>query len=96
MMNAIFAAALRGAGDAVFPLVAAVVVSWTVMIVPTYVACVHLGAGLEVAWSFASVAFLVIGLAVLARYRSGQWRTRRVIEAGVAEGTLGPVGAARS
>ena len=55
------------------------------MIVPTWVACVYLGAGLTVAWSFASLAFVVIGLAVLARYRSGHWRTRRVIEPAVAE-----------
>jgi MATE family multidrug resistance protein len=80
MMNAIFAAGLRGAGDTVFPLVAAVVTSWAVMLVPTWIACVHLGQGLIVAWSFATLDFVVIGLAMLARYRAGRWRELRVIE----------------
>jgi MATE family multidrug resistance protein len=96
MMNAIFAAALRGAGDTSFPLAAAVVGSWTVMIAPTYVACVQLGAGLAVAWSFASLAFLVIGLAMLGRHRSGRWRTRRVIEPAIAEPALVEEAAGRS
>jgi MATE family multidrug resistance protein len=80
MMNAIFAAGLRGAGDTTFPLVAAIVASWGVMLLPTYVACVHLGQGLTVAWSFASLDFVIIGLAMLARYRTGRWRALRVIE----------------
>ena len=83
MMNAIFAAALRGAGDTTFPLAAAVVASWAVMIVPTYVACVHLNGGLIAAWSFASLAFVIIGLAMLVRYRAGGWRQLRVIEPSV-------------
>jgi len=96
MMNAIFAAALRGAGDTTFPLAVAVVASWTVMIVPTYIACVQLGAGLVMAWSFASLAFLIIGVAMLARYRSGRWRTRRVIEPAITKAVLVEDGAARS
>jgi len=84
MMNAIFAAALRGAGDTTFPLAVAVVASWTVMIVPTYVACVELDGGLIAAWSFASLAFVIIGLAMLVRYRAGRWRELRVIEPSVA------------
>jgi len=84
MMNAIFAAGLRGAGDTGFPLVVAVVVSWTVMLVPTYVACVHLRGGLLVAWSFTSLYVVIVGLAMLARYRTGKWRALRVIEPSVA------------
>jgi MATE family multidrug resistance protein len=84
MMNAIFAAGLRGAGDTTFPLAAAVVASWAVMLVPTWVACVYLGQGLIVAWSFATLDFVVIGLAMLARYRTGRWRALRVIEPAVA------------
>jgi len=79
MMNAIFAAGLRGAGDTAFPAVAAIVASWSTMIVPTYIACVYLGRGLLVAWSFATLSFVIIGLAMLTRYRAGRWRARRVI-----------------
>ena len=89
MMNAIFAAGLRGAGDTTFPLAAAVAASWTVMLVPTYVACVHLDAGLIAAWSFASLAFLIIGLAMLARYRAGRWRDLRIVEPAVATAPIG-------
>ena len=86
MMNAIFAAGLRGAGDTTFPVAAAVVVSWTVMLLPTYLACVHLGGGLFAAWSFATLDFLILGLAMLARWRAGRWRALRVIEPTVAVG----------
>ena len=88
MMNAIFAAGLRGAGDTTFPLALEIVASWAVMLIPTYVACVHLDQGLMVAWSLASACFLIEGLAMLTRYRSGQWRALRVIESNVAASDL--------
>lgn len=85
MMNAIFAAGLRGAGDTTFPLLVEIVSSWTVMLIPAYSACVLLDGGVLVAWSFASLDFFIIGVAMLSRYRSGRWRTLRVIEPIVTE-----------
>jgi MATE family multidrug resistance protein len=77
------AAGLRGAGDTTFPVAAEVAASWAVMLVPTYVACVHLGQGLLVEWSLASLCSVAEGLAMLARYRTGWWRALRVIELSV-------------
>ena len=50
------------------------------MLVPTYLACVLLGRGLYTAWSFVSVDFVIVGVAMLARYRGGRWRAHRVIQ----------------
>jgi MATE family multidrug resistance protein len=83
MMNAIFAAGLRGAGDTAFPLVVTVV-AWLVTLVPIWVACVHFDGGVLVAWSFVSLCFVGEGLAMLARYRAGRWRDVRLIERDVA------------
>jgi MATE family multidrug resistance protein len=88
MMNAIFGAGLRGAGDTTFPFVVELIGSWMVMLIPTYVACVYFNRGLLTAWSFASVDFMLIGLALFLRHRSGRWRESRVIDpAGAAEAT---------
>ena len=44
MMNVIFAAALRGAGDTFYPLALTVVLAWGAMLVPAYLVCVVGGA----------------------------------------------------
>jgi multidrug resistance protein, MATE family len=80
MMNAIFAAGLRGAGDTAFPLVTEIVVGWTIMLLPTYLACVQFGRGLLTAWTLASLSFCLIGIVMKIRYRAGKWRHLRVIE----------------
>jgi len=85
MMNVIFAAALRGAGDTFYALAATVVLSWSAMIVPAYLACVIGGAGVYVAWWTASAYIFLLGLLMLRRFRAGGWRTRRVIEPPLSE-----------
>jgi MATE family multidrug resistance protein len=80
MMNAIFGAGLRGAGDTTFPFVVEIIGSWIVMLIPTYVACVYFNRGLFTAWSFASFDFVVIGFALFMRHRSGRWREFRVVD----------------
>ena len=44
MMNLVFAAGLKGAGDTLYPLVLTFVLSWARMLVPAYVAACVLGA----------------------------------------------------
>jgi len=80
MMSVIFAAALKGAGDTTYPLLATLALSWAVMVVPSYVLCAHFGAGLYAAWSTASAYVLLVGLLMLRRFRSGRWKSLRVIE----------------
>lgn len=80
MMNVIFAAGLRGAGDTVYPLGATLGVSWLVMLLPTFVGCIWLGAGTHLAWSAASGYIFVVGLIMLRRFRAGRWKRLSVIE----------------
>jgi MATE family multidrug resistance protein len=80
MMNLVFAAGLRGAGDTVYPLVLTVVLSWGAMLVPGYVACVVLGGGVYVAWCAASAYVILLGLLMVRRFRAGHWKALRIIE----------------
>jgi MATE family multidrug resistance protein len=81
MMNLIFAAGLKGAGDTLYPLGLTVVLSLTAMLGPGYVACVLLGGGVYVAWTAASAYVILLGLLMLRRFRQGRWKSMRVIEA---------------
>jgi multidrug resistance protein, MATE family len=78
-MNMVFSNALRGAGDTRFVTLAGMVLSWTVMVIPTCVA-LRFDWGLYWAWTFASAYVMALGLAMLARFMQGKWRAMRVIE----------------
>ena len=85
MMNVVFAAALRGAGDTFYPLALTVVLSWGAMLAPAYVLCVVGGAGVYAAWTAASAYIFLLGILMLRRFRQGRWRSMRVIEAPVTD-----------
>ena len=50
MMNVVFAAGLKGAGDTLYPLRLTFVLSWMLLLVPGYVLCVVRSAGVYTAW----------------------------------------------
>jgi MATE family multidrug resistance protein len=81
MMNVVFGAGLKGAGDTTYPVAAVIVLSWTVMIVPAYVGCTFFGRGIYFAWSAASGYVFCVGLLLMRRFRQGRWKAMRVIEA---------------
>lgn len=86
MMNVLFAAALKGAGDTTYPVAATVALAWGVMLVPTYVLCVMLGiGGVYTAWTAATAYVFCVGLLMFRRFRRGLWRSMRVIEPSVPE-----------
>jgi MATE family multidrug resistance protein len=89
MMNVLFAAALKGAGDTTYPVAITLGLAWSVMLVPTYVLCVIGGAGVYTAWTAATAYIFCVGLLMYRRFRRGRWRSMRVIEARVPE--LDPV-----
>jgi Na+-driven multidrug efflux pump len=91
MMNLIFAAGLKGAGDTLYPLGLTLALSWGAMLVPGYVACVVLGFGVYVAWSAASAYVILLGLLMVRRFRAGGWKALRIIEP-AAPGLEEPVG----
>jgi len=92
--NIVFTSALKGAGDTRFVLLIILIVAPIVLVIPSYVACVVLDAGIYVAWGILTLYVIVLALAFYARYRAGHWRSMRVIEhapspgASVAEGPV--------
>ncbi len=78
-MNLIFTFALKGAGDTRFATLVPLVLSWPIMVVPTYLA-VSQQWGLEPAWGFASAYIITQALVFWWRFRGGKWKSMRVIE----------------
>jgi MATE family multidrug resistance protein len=78
-VNITFAFALRGAGDTAFVSLLTFVLAWPVMVVPTFLV-VQAGASVYWAWWFATAYILAMAVCFYLRFRSGQWKTMRVIE----------------
>lgn len=87
-VNVSFAFALRGAGDTRYVSLLTFALGWPIMVVPTAVAVV-LGASLYWAWGFATAYIMVMALCFWIRFRTGKWKSMRVIESvGIAEPAL--------
>ena len=79
-MNIIFSNALRGAGDTRFVMLVCVLLSWVLMIIPTYVLAVIYNRGLYLSWGFLTAYIVVLGFVFYARFLGGKWESMRVIE----------------
>ena len=86
-INVTFSYALRGAGDTRFVSLLTFALAWPVMVVPTFVV-VRGGGSIYWAWGFATAYILAMAVCFYFRFRSGRWKTMRVIEAAPA-GTHG-------
>lgn len=94
-VNLTFAFALRGAGDTRFVTWLTFALAWPVMVLPTAVlvtwraelAAAFPGMGnlLYWAWGFATAFICCMAVCFVWRFRTGKWKTMRVIEPGVAE-----------
>jgi MATE family multidrug resistance protein len=78
-MSIVFSFALRGAGDTRFVTVVALALAWPLMVAPTWAAW-YFRWGLYWAWSFASAYIIALGITFLLRFRTGKWKSMRVIE----------------
>jgi MATE family multidrug resistance protein len=78
-LNLTFAFALRGAGDTRFVSLLTFALAWPLMVVPTFVV-VWVDATLYWAWGFATAHIFAMAVCFYWRFRSGKWRTMRVIE----------------
>lgn len=76
----VFSAAVKGAGDTRFVMLASIALGWFVMVLPTYLSVVTYGMGLYVAWIFVSLYLVLGGLIFMLRFRGGRWKSMRVIE----------------
>jgi MATE family multidrug resistance protein len=79
-VNFAFSFALRGAGDTWFVSWLTFCLAWPIMVVPTFLA-VQAGASVYWAWGFATAHIFAMAVCFYARFRSGKWKSMRVIEA---------------
>jgi MATE family multidrug resistance protein len=79
-VNVTISFALRGAGDTRFVSLLTFALAWPLMVIPTYL-LVRSGGNLLWAWGFATVYILAMALCFTLRFRSGKWKSMRVIEA---------------
>ena len=87
--NLVYACALRGAGDTKFVTLVSFGLAWPVMVIPTFLV-VEYGGNLYTAWGFASLYVICVAACCWLRFRSGVWKTMRVIEPGLPEVEPGP------
>lgn len=69
-----FSAGLKGAGDTRFVMWTAVIVGWTLFVPPVYVTVSLLHRGLILAWVWATLYIIILGLIYFWRFRKGKWR----------------------
>ncbi len=79
-VNVTFAFALRGAGDTRFVSLLTFALAWPLMVAPTFLV-VRAGGSIYWAWTFATAYILVMAACFTWRFRSGKWKSMRVIEA---------------
>jgi len=87
-INVTFSYALRGAGDTRFVSLLTFMLAWPIMVVPTFVV-VRSGASIYWAWGFATAYIVAMAVCFFWRFRSGRWKSMRVIEAAPADGYVG-------
>jgi MATE family multidrug resistance protein len=78
-MNIVFAGGIKGAGDTRFVMIMILIVSMSVMILPTYLSLMVFRAGLYTAWIFVTAYVIVLGFCFLFRFLQGKWKAMRVI-----------------
>jgi MATE family multidrug resistance protein len=72
--------ALRGAGDTLFPMWAAIGLAWGTLLVPSLALHVTGHGSLYRIWALSTAYLAVLAGAALLRFLGGKWRTMRVIE----------------
>jgi MATE family multidrug resistance protein len=77
--NIVYASALRGAGDTKFVTWVTFGMAWPLMVLPTWL-CIEMGGSIYLAWGFASLYIIAIAFCFWFRFRSGIWKSMRVIE----------------
>jgi MATE family multidrug resistance protein len=79
-INVTFSFALRGAGDTRFVSLLTFVLAWPIMVVPTFL-IVRAGGSIYWAWGFATAYIMAMAVCFFWRFRTGKWKSMRVIEA---------------
>jgi len=76
----VFCGALNGAGDTRFAMWTQIGLSWVFFVPSAYVVIEFLGLGVFAAWGAMLIYVVLLGLAFYLRFRSGYWKTIRMVE----------------
>lgn len=71
----VFASALRGAGDTLFPMLITMISSWLVMTLPAWFIVQSESATIHALWLTCTAHIILMGSAMLLRFLSGKWKT---------------------
>jgi len=80
MMNIIFASAVKGAGDTRYVMNVSVLLSWILMVIPSYFLSQVYQKTIYHLWACATAYICVLGIVFLFRFLGGKWKNMRVIE----------------
>lgn len=78
--NMVFSAAIKGAGDTRFVAVSSVIMSWILMLFPSFFVLYVLQGGIYWLWLFVTAYVVGLGIVFFWRFQRGPWRSMRVIE----------------
>ena len=76
----VFTAALKGAGDTRFIMIASVVLGWAMLVLPSVLWLRYVNNNIYVLWSFVCAYIITMGIVFFFRFRHGKWKSMRVIE----------------
>jgi multidrug resistance protein, MATE family len=76
----IFGSVLKGAGDTRFIMIANIIISLAVMVVPAYLIVFVLHLNVYYTWIAATAYVIILALTFFIRYQTGRWKSMRVIE----------------
>ncbi len=89
-MNIVYASAIKGAGDTRFVMLMILIISSTVLVLPSYLALIVFRGGIYLAWIFVTAYVVILGFGFLFRYLGGKWKSMRVIEPEDASSSTSP------
>ena len=79
-MYIVFTSALKGAGDTRYVMLGSIGLSWLVMLIPAVVGVALFDVGVWTLWTLMCAYIVAAGIVFYLRFRSGAWKSMRVIE----------------
>ena len=77
--NLVLIACMRGAGDVYFPTACAIFSNWLLSVLGSYLLAVVFGMGIYGMWIALAADECVRGVLMLLRWKSGKWRSKRIV-----------------